>query len=114
MGPRRADGPADRHRSVPAAPPLISKAPSLARRGAAAAALALCGGLLFGDVRGMARTERPTQRFPNVLVVTIDTLRADRVSAYGYRRPTTPHIDKLLATGARFSQARTVEPLTQP
>ncbi len=86
----------------------------MARRGAAAAALALCGGLLFGDVRGMARTERPTQRFPNVLVVTIDTLRADRVSAYGYRRPTTPQLDKVLATGARFSQARTVEPLTQP
>jgi len=57
---------------------------------------------------------RAAQRFPNVLVVTIDTLRADRVSAYGYRRPTTPHIDRLLAAGARFTQARTVEPLTHP
>lgn len=57
---------------------------------------------------------RPSQRFPNVLVITIDTLRADRVSAYGYRRPTTPQIDRLLAAGARFTQARTVEPLTNP
>jgi arylsulfatase A-like enzyme len=55
-----------------------------------------------------------TQRFPNVLIVTVDTLRADRLSAYGYRRPTTPNLDRLLAQGVRFSQARTVEPLTNP
>jgi choline-sulfatase len=57
---------------------------------------------------------RTAQRFPNVLVVTIDTLRADRLSAYGYRRPTSPNIDRLLAGGARFTEARTVEPLTNP
>jgi choline-sulfatase len=54
------------------------------------------------------------QRFPNVVILTIDTLRADRVSAYGYRRQTTPHLDRLLAAGVRFTQARTVEPLTNP
>src|SRR5580765_7091342 len=53
-------------------------------------------------------------RFPNVLLVTVDTLRADRLSSYGYRRPTTPHLDRLLARGVRFAQARTVEPLTNP
>jgi choline-sulfatase len=47
-------------------------------------------------------------------VVTIDTLRADRLSSYGYHRPTTPNLDRLLARGARFTQARTVEPLTNP
>jgi arylsulfatase A-like enzyme len=56
----------------------------------------------------------PAQRLPNVLVVSIDTLRADRLSAYGYRRPTSPAIDRLLASGVRFDQARTVEPLTNP
>jgi arylsulfatase A-like enzyme len=56
----------------------------------------------------------PASRFPNVLLVTVDTLRADRLSSYGYRRPTTPHIDRLLAGGVRFAQARTVEPLTNP
>src|SRR6185295_4000415 len=54
------------------------------------------------------------QRLPNVLVVSIDTLRADRLSAYGYRRPTSPAIDRLLAGGVRFDQAHTVEPLTNP
>jgi len=61
-----------------------------------------------------AQRPQPAQRFPNVLVVTVDTLRADRLSAYGYRRPTTPNLDRLLAQGARFTQARTVEPLTNP
>ena len=54
------------------------------------------------------------QRFPNVLLVTVDTLRADRLSAYGYERPTSPAIDALLAKGALFSEARTIEPLTGP
>jgi arylsulfatase A-like enzyme len=56
----------------------------------------------------------PASRFPNVLLVTVDTLRADRVSCYGYRRPTTPNLDRLLARGARFAEARTMEPLTNP
>ncbi|MFL6192643.1 MAG: sulfatase [Thermoanaerobaculia bacterium] len=54
------------------------------------------------------------QRFPNVVILTIDTLRADRLSSYGYGRPTTPNIDRLLASGVRFTEARTVEPLTNP
>jgi arylsulfatase A-like enzyme len=57
---------------------------------------------------------QPAQRFPNILIVTVDTLRADRLSAYGYHRPTTPNLDRLLAQGVRFTQARTVEPLTNP
>lgn len=53
-------------------------------------------------------------RYPDVLVVSIDTLRADRLGAWGYRRATSPTIDALLAAGARFERARTVEPLTNP
>jgi len=60
------------------------------------------------------QAEAPAQRFPNVVILTIDTLRADRLSSYGYRRPTTPNIDRLLASGVRFTQTRTVEPLTNP
>jgi arylsulfatase A-like enzyme len=82
------------------------------RLGSAAALLGLA--VLFLLPTAPAAQPRANQRFPNVLVVTIDTLRADRLSSYGYRRPTTPAIDKLLAAGARFTQARTVEPLTNP
>ncbi len=51
---------------------------------------------------------------PSVLVVTVDALRTDRLSCYGYERPTSPQIDRLLARGARFTDPRTVEPLTNP
>jgi len=40
----------------------------------------------------------------NVLFVLIDTLRADRLGAYGYERPTSPGIDYLAASGARFAR----------
>jgi len=53
-------------------------------------------------------------RFPDVLLVTIDTLRADRLSAAGYARPTSPVLDRLFADGFRFTGAYTVEPLTNP
>ena len=38
----------------------------------------------------------------NVLFVLVDTLRAERMSAYGYERDTTPFLSKLAATGIRF------------
>lgn len=49
-----------------------------------------------------------------VVIVTIDALRADRLSSYGYDRPTSPAIDAILDRGVRFESARTVEPLTGP
>ena len=51
---------------------------------------------------------------PNVLLISVDTLRADRMSCYGYSRNTSPNLDRLLAEGIRFTRARTVEPLTAP
>lgn len=41
----------------------------------------------------------------NVLLISIDTLRADRLGSYGYDRPTSPSLDRLAAEGARFSDA---------
>ena len=42
---------------------------------------------------------------PNVLLVTLDTTRADRMSCYGYQRPTTPNFDALAADGVQFDLA---------
>lgn len=39
---------------------------------------------------------------PNVLLITVDTLRADHLGAYGYHRPTSPRIDEIAARGAVF------------
>ena len=49
---------------------------------------------------------------PNVLLITIDTLRADHVGCYGYARSTTPHIDRLAAGGALFERMYTTLPRT--
>lgn len=50
----------------------------------------------------------------NVLLVTIDTLRRDRIGAYGNRDGLTPTIDRLAARGVRFSHAYSHVPMTLP
>ena len=50
----------------------------------------------------------------NLVLITIDTLRADRVGAYGYARARTPHIDALAARGVRFEHAFATAPITLP
>jgi arylsulfatase A-like enzyme/Flp pilus assembly protein TadD len=51
---------------------------------------------------------------PNVIVITIDTLRADHVGCYGYKAIRTPTIDSLAADGTRFDRAYTPVPVTLP
>jgi arylsulfatase A-like enzyme/Tfp pilus assembly protein PilF len=51
---------------------------------------------------------------PNVLLVTIDTLRADRLGSYGHAQARTPVLDRLAAEGVRFADATTHAPLTYP
>jgi choline-sulfatase len=62
-----------------------------------------------GDSRRPSAAERP-----NVLLVTIDTLRADRVGSYGHVSASTPVIDALAARGVRFETAVVHAPLTGP
>jgi arylsulfatase A-like enzyme/predicted Zn-dependent protease len=57
---------------------------------------------------------RALPRATNVLLISIDTLRADRIGSYGYTGARTPAIDALAARGVRFAQATTVAPLTLP
>ena len=51
---------------------------------------------------------------PNLVLVTIDTLRADRLGCYGYRAGETPNLDQLAKRGAVFENAVTHTPLTAP
>jgi arylsulfatase A-like enzyme len=51
---------------------------------------------------------------PNLVILAIDTLRADHVGCYGYPRPTTPGIDRLAALGTRFDQVLSTAPWTLP
>jgi arylsulfatase A-like enzyme/Flp pilus assembly protein TadD len=69
-------------------------------------AVALFAGGLGGGCRGRAR--------PDVLLISIDTTRADRLGCYGYGLPTTPNIDALAAEGALFTRAFATNPITLP
>lgn len=60
--------------------------------------LVVTGGICF-----LHYSNRP--RGLNVILITIDTLRADRLSCYGYKKDTSPNIDKLAKEGILFTQA---------
>jgi arylsulfatase A-like enzyme len=51
---------------------------------------------------------------PNVLILLADTLRADHVSTYGYKRPTTPRIDHFAAEGRTYLEAYSTSCWTLP
>ncbi|MDD5305933.1 MAG: sulfatase [Deltaproteobacteria bacterium] len=51
---------------------------------------------------------------PNVLLVVVDTERADHTSAYGNAEPTTPFLEKLAKEGVRFTNAFSAAPWTVP
>ena len=51
---------------------------------------------------------------PNVLLISIDTLRADRLGCYGYARPTSPSIDAFAKDAVVFRQAIAQAPSTLP
>jgi arylsulfatase A-like enzyme len=50
----------------------------------------------------------------NVVFIVIDTLRADRLSCYGYPQPTSPRLDRLAAEGVRFEHAIVQKSKTSP
>lgn len=75
------------------------------------ALVALC--VLGGAAIVAFRLARPHER-PNVVLITIDTLRADHVGAYGDRDAATPVLDELAARGVRFVHAVAHVPLTLP
>lgn len=51
---------------------------------------------------------------PNILLITIDTVRADHIGAYGYTKGATPTLDRLAREGVRFADATSQAPLTGP
>jgi len=59
-------------------------------------------------------TVESASRPPSIVVITVDALRADRLGCYGYAKPTSPNIDRLVSRGVRFERAWTPEPLTGP
>ena len=50
----------------------------------------------------------------NILVITLDTTRADRIGCYGYAEAETPHLDSLAQRGIVFERAYAPAPMTAP
>ncbi len=69
--------------------------------------------LLGGLLPRRALAAAPEAR-PNVIVITLDTVRADHLGCYGYSRIQTPHIDGLARPGTVFAHAYTPVPVTLP
>ena len=80
------------------------------------------GALIGLDYRHVASAERRALAglpaaipgSPNVLMIVLDTVRADHLSPYGYHRDTSPNLTRLAARGVRFEQARSTAPWTLP
>jgi len=56
----------------------------------------------------------PATETPNLILISVDTLRADHLGCYGYYRNTSPHIDSLAAHGILFTRCLTESPLSVP
>ena len=81
--------------------------------GVAPAGAALARGA-FGIPLAWRERVAPRADAPNVLILSIDTLRADRLGCYGHARGTSPNLDALAARGVLFERAYSSAPWTLP
>ncbi len=72
--------------------------------------LVLSSGMSYAQKQRLPAKPRPA----NLVLITIDTLRADHVGCYGYAKARTPNLDALCAAGTRFDAAYSVVPTTLP
>ncbi len=67
-----------------------------------------------GSLMFAYRASAETKSQPNVIIITVDTLRPDHLGCYGDKQIRTPNIDSLAASGVRFERAYTLVPVTLP
>lgn len=84
------------------------------RRSFVLAAIGLLAAGLFGKDLHQAWLSSHAARRPNILLISIDTLRADHLSGYGYARSTSPNMDRLAEQGVLFETAIAQAPWTLP
>jgi len=90
----------------------VRRAPPTGSRRRSPTACLLLPGILLG--LAVSCRARPAQRPTSLLLVTIDTLRADRVGCYGHAGAHTPNLDRLCSTGVVFENAFAPAPVTLP
>src|SRR6185436_11533110 len=88
----------------PAVPPTI----------AAMLKVAAIGVVLLATAASSGRTPPGSAERPNIILITLDTTRADRLGCYGRAGAGTPNLDRLAASGVRFEDAWSQAPITLP
>jgi len=78
------------------------------------AVVAVEGGIRLREQIATSHLPAASKSSPNVLVVVVDTLRADHLSTYGYARPTSPHLDRIAQQGVLFENAVSTSSWTLP
>jgi arylsulfatase A-like enzyme len=68
----------------------------------------------LGRSRPVAARAAPGDQAPNILLIVLDTVRADHLRLYGYDRDTTPNLARLASQGVRFDRAHSSAPWTLP
>jgi arylsulfatase A-like enzyme len=81
---------------------------------AALAFLGIEGRFYWRERAGLAALPAAPEGAPNVVVVVVDTLRADHLGSYGYARATSPNIDRLAGEGVLFENAIATSSWTVP
>ncbi len=107
------DGSASKAERPPAWKARRQSARSLLVLAKASAIVLLCFGI-GGVARGPELEHEPLCRDCNVILISMDTLRADHLGAYGYGRPTSPNIDGLAARSILFENAISQSAWTRP
>ncbi|MDR3635983.1 MAG: sulfatase [Isosphaeraceae bacterium] len=93
----------------------------MARRSSVGLVVLVAGLAAFSFARDVWREQRALNRLPaaapgapNVLLIVLDTVRADALTPYGSHRDTTPTLNRLSRQGVRFENARATAPWTLP
>jgi choline-sulfatase len=72
----------------------------------------MTGMLVAGTLAGCFPAD--SDRKPNILIITMDTTRADHLSCYGYKKTATSNLDRLAREGVLFETAYSTQPVTLP
>jgi hypothetical protein len=82
--------------------------------GLVAVAVSLHAWQIISERRAVASLPAAPIGSPNVLLIVLDTVRAQSMSLYGYSRPTTPELERLARKGILFEHAISTAPWTLP
>jgi arylsulfatase len=107
--------PHHKHRHADTGPGRLSRRDFLKLSGLTAGSAALTALGRYALARPLASAITSTAAAPNIILIVVDALRSDHVSADGYSRTTTPNLDAWIASqGVSFRRATSTAPWTYP